>query len=127
MKLRIEIEGDIEDTAARATGPLMRILKIMSGEVPYQVKWYQDNRERILTEDKERRRVIAEQKKVDEPPKKVMTKEEKQAERAAYERLRRAKRRAERARDKAQAKTSTTEHVTLPVPPTDFVLRFDNT
>jgi len=128
MKVRIEIDADVDESAARATGPLMRILRIMSGQVPYQVKWYQENKKRILAEDKERRRVAAEAKK-EVVVKQVVDIETKRAERAAYERERRAKRRAEKAHDKAQAKAAKNavvapENMVHPVPPPDNILRF---
>jgi hypothetical protein len=128
MKVRIEIDADVDESAARATGPLMRILRIMSGQVPYQVKWYQENKERILAEDKERRRVASEAKK-EVVVKQVVDIQTKRAERAAYERERRAKRRAEKAHDKAQAKAAKNavvapENMVHPVPPPDNILRF---
>ena len=128
MKLRIEIDAEIDESAARATGPLMRILRIMSGQVPYQVKWYQENKERILAEDKERRRVASEAKK-EVAVKQLVDIEQKRIERAAYERERRSKRREERRLDKAQAKAAKNavvapENMVHPVPPPDNVLRF---
>ena len=128
MKVRIEIDADIDESAARATGPLMRILRIMSGQVPYQVKWYQDNKERILAEDKERRRLANDAVK-ESAVKQIIDIETRRAERAAYERERRAKRREERRLDKAQAKAAKNavvapENMVHPVPPPDNILRF---
>jgi hypothetical protein len=72
---------------------------------------------------------VASEAKKEVVVKQVVDIQTKRAERAAYERERRAKRRAEKAHDKAQAKAAKNavvapENMVHPVPPPDNILRF---
>ena len=59
VKIQIIIDADIDDGDMTARSPLMKILRVMSKEEDSQVKWYMENRERILEKEKEKRRIYA--------------------------------------------------------------------
>jgi hypothetical protein len=59
VKIQIILDADVDDGDLTAKSPLMKILRVMSKEEDSQVKWYMENRERILEKEKEKRRVYA--------------------------------------------------------------------
>jgi len=59
MKIQIIIDAEIDDKDAKARSPLMKVLKAISKDTDSQVKWYMENRERILKEEKEKRALYA--------------------------------------------------------------------
>jgi hypothetical protein len=70
VRIQITIDAEIDDDELKARSPLMKILKILSKEEDSQVKWYMENRERILAQEKDKREVFkaekARRKKKDE-------------------------------------------------------------
>lgn len=62
VRIQITIDAEIDDNELKARSPLMKILKVLSKEEDAQVKWYMENRERILAADKERRDVFKAEK-----------------------------------------------------------------
>jgi len=60
MKIQIIIERDVDekDTASSRT-PFMKILRILAKDNDSQVKWYMENRDRLIAEDKARRAAYA--------------------------------------------------------------------
>jgi hypothetical protein len=59
MKVQIIIDADVEDKDMTSKSPIIKLLKSLTKENQAQVKWYQENRERILAEDKARRAAYA--------------------------------------------------------------------
>ena len=58
-KVKIEIEMDISNDHLTRLSPLMRLLRILGKEQDSQVKWYEENRERILAKETEKRQLYA--------------------------------------------------------------------
>jgi UDP-N-acetyl-D-mannosaminuronate dehydrogenase len=58
-KVKIEIEMDISNDHLTRRSPLMRLLRILGKEQDSQVKWYDENRERILAKETEKRQLYA--------------------------------------------------------------------
>lgn len=59
--IKITIEAQLDDEELKPKHPIFKIMKILSKE-DTQVKWYAENRERILANDKERRSVYNREK-----------------------------------------------------------------
>ena len=59
MKVQLMIDIDVEDKALTARSPLMRVLKALCKDGDAQVKWYNENRERILAVEREKRALYA--------------------------------------------------------------------
>jgi hypothetical protein len=72
VRIQITIDAELEDDELKARSPLMKILKVLSKEEDSQVKWYMENRDRILAQKKEERVVYkvekAKRKKREEAP-----------------------------------------------------------
>jgi hypothetical protein len=58
-KVKIEIELNISNDQLTRRSPLMRLLRILGKEEDSQVKWYDENRERILAKETEKRQLYA--------------------------------------------------------------------
>ena len=60
MKVQIVIEKEVDDKDTLGNrSPFMKILKLLTKDKETQVKWYMENRDRLLAEDKERRAAYA--------------------------------------------------------------------
>jgi hypothetical protein len=59
MKVQIIIDAEVDEKNMNSRTPLMKILKTLTKENATQAKWYEDNRERILAEDKAKRAAYA--------------------------------------------------------------------
>jgi len=55
MRITVTIDAEIDDKDATNKSPLMKILKILGKSDDAQVKWYMENRDRILAEEKAKR------------------------------------------------------------------------
>jgi hypothetical protein len=96
VKIQIIIDAEVKEEDMKASSPLMRILKIMNKQEDAQTKWYLNNRERILREEKQKRILF---------------------HRDQYEKRRLKKK---------EAIDEIIQHVEFPPMPADGILRFDN-
>jgi hypothetical protein len=59
MKIQIIIDTELEAEDLNRRSPLMKILKVISGDKDSQVTWYEANKDRILAQEKEKRAAYA--------------------------------------------------------------------
>jgi len=102
VKINITISAEVEDNELNSKSPLLRILRVLSKEEDPNVKWYMENRDRILAKEQEKRDLYNEVKHPDEPRQK-----------RPYH------------RKTAIEKLPAVVQTVMPTPPADNILRFD--
>jgi len=59
MKVQIIIDAEVDEKNMNTRSPLIKILKTLTKENTTHAKWYEENRERILAEEKAKRAAYA--------------------------------------------------------------------
>ena len=59
MKVQIIIDAEVEDKDLKDKSPVIKLLRSLTKSNETKVKWYEENKERILAEQKARRAAYA--------------------------------------------------------------------